>query len=366
MIINCIYGKFTQVQLIVEYIMQNRINIMRKMRMPTVHQNKQRKDMSRVALIKRVEETEKQLIVGESNKKQSPLVEGKFVIYNSENRFSMHGGNCLELVDSEVVATAQASMIITILLSGSLSVSYDNLKLDLNSNESPKGAIVNLSTPACFRKTITRGNQLSKLHIMISPIWIKQHTALDCTLHSFSNTDQSHQLLKVTPEIITLVEKILALPNNNDFISSLQKETLAQQLIFDVLKQLSPEMLGNSESEKQPLDDKVSASIHYIESHLDDEISLDLLADKMAMSVSNLQRKFKQDLGVTVSSYIRQRRLEIAKVHIERGTMTITEAAYESGYHHPSNFSNAFKKLFGISPKELYEQHTTIKNKALV
>ena len=44
------------------------------------------------------------------------------------------------------------------------------------------------------------------------------------------------------------------------------------------------------------------------------------------MSASNLQRKFKQELGLTVNSYIRYRRLEIAKYHLEQGLMSVTEA----------------------------------------
>lgn len=75
------------------------------------------------------------------------------------------------------------------------------------------------------------------------------------------------------------------------------------------------------------------------------------------MSVSNLQRRFKQSLDMTVSGYIRHRRLEIARQNLEHGLMSITEAAYEAGYHHPSNFTNAFKKVFGVAPHEVVNSH---------
>ncbi|QTG98088.1 helix-turn-helix transcriptional regulator, partial [Vibrio furnissii] len=66
---------------------------------------------------------------------------------------------------------------------------------------------------------------------------------------------------------------------------------------------------------------------------------------------SNLQRRFKQQMGMTVANYVRQRRLNNARQQLERGYVTITEAAYEAGYHHPSNFTAAFKKAFGESPQ---------------
>lgn len=90
--------------------------------------------------------------------------------------------------------------------------------------------------------------------------------------------------------------------------------------------------------------------VSYIETHLEQELSLEHIAEVFSMSVSNLQRRFKQSLNMTVNGYIRYRRLEIARVHLERGLVSITEAAYEAGYHHPSNFTNAFKKCSVCRP----------------
>ena len=89
----------------------------------------------------------------------------------------------------------------------------------------------------------------------------------------------------------------------------------------------------------------------YIENNLSQPLCLEKIAQKFSMSISNLQRKFKQELGLTVKNYIRYRRLEIAKYHLEQGLISVTEASYEAGYHHPANFTHAFKKTFGHPPK---------------
>lgn len=94
----------------------------------------------------------------------------------------------------------------------------------------------------------------------------------------------------------------------------------------------------------------------YIEANLDQALSVSHLAKFSAMSISSLQHKFKNSLGISVLSYIRRRRLNIAKQQLEAGLMSISEAAYNAGYRHPSNFTSAFKKAFGMPP-----QHLTLK-----
>nr|WP_255526785.1 AraC family transcriptional regulator [Photobacterium sp. BZF1] len=93
--------------------------------------------------------------------------------------------------------------------------------------------------------------------------------------------------------------------------------------------------------------------IEFIERNLKQPVALSEIAQHVCMSISSLQRHFKVEMGETVQQYIRKRRLEIAKIQIEKGLMSISEAAYSYGYKHPSNFSLAFKKEFGISPIEL-------------
>jgi AraC-like DNA-binding protein len=105
--------------------------------------------------------------------------------------------------------------------------------------------------------------------------------------------------------------------------------------------------------EHQSYDERIEAVICFIEIHLDQELSLKMLAEHFSMSVSNIQRRFKQSYNMTINGYIRLRRLEIARQHLERGLVSITEAAYEAGYQHPSNFTNAFKKTFGVPPQDI-------------
>ena len=160
-------------------------------------------------------------------------------------------------------------------------------------------------------------------------------------------------------------------------------ETLTQQLLAQTLSQMplqccqvcsseninvSPNStnrnIGFAQNDNQVktekgFDNKIEDIISYIEINLDQPLSLESIARRFSMSVSNLQRRFKQSYNLTINGYIRHRRLDIARLHLERGLVSITEAAYEAGYQHPSNFTNAFKKAFGVPPHELAKTSTS-------
>ena len=76
-------------------------------------------------------------------------------------------------------------------------------------------------------------------------------------------------------------------------------------------------------------------------------VSLAQLAAEHEMSVSHLQKLFKQVYGVPVYRYIKEYRLEQAAVELVRSRKPITEIAQRAGYDNASKFSESFKKRYG-------------------
>lgn len=89
----------------------------------------------------------------------------------------------------------------------------------------------------------------------------------------------------------------------------------------------------------------------YLLDHLDDTLTIDQIARDTGASVSTVQRHFKDHFGVTVFEFIRRKRLEKARAALESEGMTIAQAAYIAGYANPSNFTTAFKREYGVTPK---------------
>ena len=76
------------------------------------------------------------------------------------------------------------------------------------------------------------------------------------------------------------------------------------------------------------------------------------LARMYGMSVSKLTRMFRQQYGIPLHAYIIECRLSESARLLAQGDMTVGEVAEKVGYAKGSQFSAAFKKRFGISPKD--------------
>jgi AraC-like DNA-binding protein len=98
---------------------------------------------------------------------------------------------------------------------------------------------------------------------------------------------------------------------------------------------------------------KARAARDYIEANLDKALTLSDIAREVGVSVSSLQRSFRAVYGNTVVDYLRTRKLEGARDALERGTMSIAEAAFLAGYTSPANFTTAFRRAFGLLPRSL-------------
>ena len=79
-------------------------------------------------------------------------------------------------------------------------------------------------------------------------------------------------------------------------------------------------------------------------------VSLANLAAEHDMSVSHLQKLFKQAYGVPVYHYIKEYRLEQAAVELVRSAKPITQIAQNAGYDNASKFSECFRKRYGQTP----------------
>jgi AraC-like DNA-binding protein len=83
-----------------------------------------------------------------------------------------------------------------------------------------------------------------------------------------------------------------------------------------------------------------------------EEYNIQALCNDMAMSKSQLYRKFKALTNDSAAKYIRTLRMKKARELLETTTMNITEVGYEVGMKSPSTFSQLFKEEFGESPRE--------------
>lgn len=97
----------------------------------------------------------------------------------------------------------------------------------------------------------------------------------------------------------------------------------------------------------------------FIEEHLDEELSLERLADEFFVSKYHIAHVFKDNIGLSIHQYITKKRLALCQEAI-RAKMSITEVYRMYGFGDYSSFYRAFKKEYGISPKEYRDMQVEI------
>ncbi|WP_020430132.1 helix-turn-helix domain-containing protein, partial [Paenibacillus riograndensis] len=93
----------------------------------------------------------------------------------------------------------------------------------------------------------------------------------------------------------------------------------------------------------------VRKTMDYIEAHLGQNITLEQLAGIFHLNSTYISRQFKKHTGLTLRSYILDRRVSLAKSYLSEG-LSITEACYQSGFSDYANFIRSFTRIAGISP----------------
>ncbi len=98
----------------------------------------------------------------------------------------------------------------------------------------------------------------------------------------------------------------------------------------------------------------INEIILYINEHLEEDIRIDELSNQYFISKFHLIREFKKHSGTTIHKYIIQKKLILAKELILQG-MPIISIYKQCGFGDYSNFFRAFKKEYGVTPKQFYE-----------
>lgn len=84
-------------------------------------------------------------------------------------------------------------------------------------------------------------------------------------------------------------------------------------------------------------------------------MSIQDLADTLAIDRSTLFRHIKQEFNQSPSDLLREKRLEYAKEYLKKSN-NISQAAYSSGFESLAHFSRCFKKQFGQSPSDYLKE----------
>ena len=94
----------------------------------------------------------------------------------------------------------------------------------------------------------------------------------------------------------------------------------------------------------------VGDTVLYILNHLQDELTVPALAERVALSPAHFSRLFKQSTGYSPHEFLVLRRIDEAKNLLQTTGLSVKEIAFRTGYRSEVNFIASFLSKVGVSP----------------
>jgi len=208
-----------------------------------------------------------------------------------------------------------------------------------------------LNSHCVHKSEFEPGRPYERVILYISPDLLRRASAEDCNLENcFSGS--GGPVLRLPDAVLQKLRTLIAELEQELSDQALGRTIVSSSLLLRLLVEILRCQQGcgvRFPKPALPSSPLVQSVLEYIEQNLAQDLSVDLLAERLFISKFHLMRLFRQETGATIHGYITERRLFLARDLIAEG-MASTEACYHAGFGSYSSFSRAYSKLFGTTP----------------
>lgn len=140
-----------------------------------------------------------------------------------------------------------------------------------------------------------------------------------------------------------------------DYIHTVQGvQNLHDEMVMDYAEKMRSYFRNDTNSKH------INACKEYIYSHIKERITIEDLAKEVGVSASYLSRLFKKETGVSVSVYIREQKIDIAKNLLKFSDYSMIDIANRLAFSSQSHFIQQFREIVGMTPKKYRDIHYMI------
>ncbi|MFC7369829.1 GlxA family transcriptional regulator [Vreelandella zhaodongensis] len=166
----------------------------------------------------------------------------------------------------------------------------------------------------------------------------------------------THELFEISGNIMTCSGGTAGLDMMLSLIESQQGSDLAKKIAEQCIH---PTIRSAHEMQRMPIEEllgihnpALSISIKIMQSHIEDPINCDSIAQMANISNRQLQRLFKDKFSLTPAAYYLRLRLEHGDNLLRKTSMSVLNIATATGFSSTSHFSKCYRKQYGLSPRE--------------
>lgn len=165
---------------------------------------------------------------------------------------------------------------------------------------------------------------------------------------------QYGNLLRLSPQQRKLIPAMLESLLREQEASAFGSELLRQNLLTELMIHIN--RIAEQSEPSAPSDSVVARVIDYISTHYHEPLSLDLLSERFYVSKYHLSHEFTRQMGTGIYQYIQKKRLLIARQLMADGQKPV-EVYAQCGFGDYAAFFRAFRKVYGLSPREFVQSH---------
>ncbi|RWR26314.1 AraC family transcriptional regulator [Sinirhodobacter populi] len=237
---------------------------------------------------------------------------------------------------------------ILVLLAGRQVFHLDHHRIELDAETGPHAVMMHLTRSCTLRYAGSWGDPFRKIALACDCDWINQLMGEDGTRRGLLESPLGYVTWRPDTEIARLAVQIVAPPPT---------ETTAQANLFRMSRGL--EILRRCLTDHLPCGapptaDPVAETIRlYLNRHLGHDLSLPRMESDLGLNRRSIQRHFTKSFGCTLRDYVRTERMARAHRALAEEGASVHQAAHLAGYGTVANFSTAFRRIYGVPPKDM-------------
>lgn len=296
---------------------------------------------------------------------EDTLISGNFLHQELRKGLSIHVSDAIEKRPFTATSSVQEGLSCIFFLEGAADIRIGDQPFTFKGSQSHQGtAIMNVEDQP-FKRSTAGSQRLRHLVISATTEWLNVEG-----LQELCNATMAARLLsdnlaahqwglssRLTDAISSIFAPSSLVPSLHNLFLEGRAVDIVSETISATMRVDRRSVTSASLTRRDLI--RLARAKDLIAVRMTEDLTVDEIAREAGTSASVLQRLFKQSEQKSVFGYIRYLRLDHAYGLLTTGEVNVSEASIIAGYSEPANFSTAFKRRFGFTPKDLVRKSRT-------
>jgi len=213
------------------------------------------------------------------------------------------------------------------------------------------GDVVLVGAHCVHRPEFEQGIPYERIILYISPEFLRKYSSEDGNLWECFSGKAGHVFRPDEETRRTLFAQLGRLEQallDTRYGRTIMSNSMLMQLLVEIIRGFQAKR-GQMQEPRVPSEGCILDIVRYLDVHLTEDICIEALSERFYLSRFHMMRRFKEETGTTIHTYVSDRRLLLARNMIEHG-LSATEACFECGFKSYAAFARAYGKFFGTTP----------------